>query len=364
MIEQHDYEFLQAFSTRRAVVAYSILAFNILLCALVSLAGGPDAALLAFGAKQKALIDSGEIWRFVTPIFLHVGWLHLFFNSYALWIVGPLVEKLYGGPRFLLLYLMTGIAGVAASYWYYPETESAGASGAIFGLFGVLLVFSIKYRKAIPASFSSALTRGILQTLGINLVIGFLIPQIDSSAHIGGLLGGCALALVIPFARPGVPEWRGLKVVQAALVFLIGASFFAVLTHYSGPSLSASNLRRGASLGAVVDSIIKGEEAFEYSEKVLDSGDLKRLPEAREDLGRAIDMLKDAPPYEGRAGDLSGQLLDVLQKQYGYLEEIEQTGRPRSDFIGISPQSTRYARLKLRINDWFENEAAGYRNVR
>lgn len=367
MIEQHDYEFLQAFWTRRTIVAYSVFAFNILIFILMTIAGGSEnqATLVAFGAKANEFIKSGEVWRFITPIFVHIGWLHLAFNSYALWIVGPHVEKLYGGARFLLLYLLTGIAGVVASYWFHPDSISAGASGAIFGLFGVLLVFSIKYRKTVPASFSKALGRGMFQTLAVNLAIGFLIPQIDLSAHVGGLIAGCALAFALPFARPGLPEGRGLKFVQAGLVVVIAASFLGVMTHYNGPSLSYRNLVSSqASIGTLANSLVKGEEAFEYSEMVLDSGDLRRLPEAREDLGRAIDLLKDAPSFSGRVGNLSRELLDVLQEQYGYLQEVEQTGRTRSDFIGISPQSTRYARLKLRIEDWFEAEAPGYRNVR
>jgi len=367
VIEQQDYEFLQAFWTRRAIVAYSLFALNILIFILMTFAGGSEnpSTLLAFGVKANELIDAGEIWRFITPIFLHIGIIHLAFNSYAIWVVGPQVEKLYGGARFLLLYLLTGIAGVAASYWYHPETPSAGASGAIFGLFGVLLVFSIKNRKTIPAFFSQAMSKGILMTLALNLVIGFSIAQVDNAAHIGGLLAGCALAFVVPFARPGVPEWPGFKVVQGALVILIAASFFGVLTSYNGPSPSFRNLGSSrASIGTLVNSLIKGMEAFEYSESALDSGDLRRLPDAREDLGRAIDLLKDAPSFGGRGGKLSRELLDVLQLQYGYLQEVEQTGRMRNDFIGISPQTARYGRFKLTIDRWLETEAPGYRNVR
>ena len=113
MIEQQDFQFLQAFWTRRAIVAYSLFAFNIIVFVLMAFAGGSEneSTLLAFGAKQNLLIDNGEIWRFITPIFIHIGLLHLAFNSYALWIVGPQVEKLYGGPRFLTLYLLTGSGG-------------------------------------------------------------------------------------------------------------------------------------------------------------------------------------------------------------------------------------------------------------
>ena len=366
MIQQEqELEFLQTFWNRRAVVAYSLFAFNILIFILMAFAGGEN-ALIGFGAKSNFEIDNGEKWRFVTPIFLHVNLLHLAFNSYALWIVGPQVEKLYRGPRFLVLYVLTGVAGVAASYWYNPVIPSAGASGAIFGLFGVLLIFSFKYRKSVPAFFSSALGRGILLTVGINLLIGYTIPQVDNAAHMGGLLAGCMLGFVIPFARPGEPERAIFKVLQAVFLAIVVLSFFQVATHYSGPTLSVGNLTGSsrASLGELVAAINRGQEAFEYSEQVLNTEAYRQLPAVREELGRAIDTLKDAPSFSGRTNTLTTDLRDVLEKQYSYLEEVERTGRPRTDFIGVSPQSSRYTRLKLRIEDWFQNEARGYRNVR
>src|SRR5688572_8988869 len=144
-------------------------------------AGGSanPSTLIGFGAKSNYEINQGEIWRFITPIFIHIGLLHLFFNSYALWVVGPQVEKLYGGARFLILYVLSGVAGVIASYWYRPDVLSAGASGAIFGLFGVLFAFVIRYRNSIPASFRKALGKGIFVTIAVNLFIGFQFPFID-----------------------------------------------------------------------------------------------------------------------------------------------------------------------------------------
>src|SRR5262245_53427419 len=168
-------------------------------------AGGTtnEATLLAFGVKSNPQIDNGEIWRLITPIFIHIGLLHLFFNSYALWTVGQQVEKLYGPARFVIFYVLTGVAGVAGSYFYHPEAVSAGASGAIFGLFGVLLVFGIRYRKTLPPFFAKAVGTGVLPVIIINLIIGFSIPAIDNSAHISGLLAGALLATLIPFERPG-----------------------------------------------------------------------------------------------------------------------------------------------------------------
>src|SRR5437763_8497324 len=147
MVSEDHLDFLQAIWSRRPTYTYVFFAINIAVFVLMALAGGStnEATLMAFGVKSNAEIAKGQWWRFVTPIFIHIGLLHLFFNSYALWIVGPQVEKLYGSGRFVILYVLTGVAGVYGSYAYHPDTISAGASGAIFGLFGVLLAFGIRY---------------------------------------------------------------------------------------------------------------------------------------------------------------------------------------------------------------------------
>jgi rhomboid protease GluP len=360
VIGQQDYEFVQAFYTRRAVVAYSLFALNIIIFALMTLAGGSEnpATLSAFGAKENYLIDDGQIWRFITPIFLHIGLLHLVFNSYALWIVGPQVEKLYGGPRFLVLYLLTGVAGVAASYGYHPDVPSAGASGAIFGLFGVLLVFSFKYRKTVPAFFSQALGKGMLMTVAINLAIGYFIPQIDLSAHVGGFIAGGLLAIVVPFARPGEPEHPFFKVLQAAVVALVAVSFFQVATHYAGPSFSVQRALRGDTTGAFINAMNIAQNAFENSEIELQSGDPKNLPLAARGLTRAIDVMNDIPAVSDEADQFSSQFLDVLQKQFSYIKELQRSGR--SDFDRESPQSARYRRLRSSFMKWVDEEGAKY----
>src|ERR1043166_4432386 len=117
-LEQSHLEFLQALWSRRVIVTYIFFGINILVFALMELAGGStnESTLMAFGVKANPAIDAGQIWRLMTPIFIHIGLLHLFFNSYALWIVGPQVEKLYGGGRFVILYVLTGVAGGYGSY--------------------------------------------------------------------------------------------------------------------------------------------------------------------------------------------------------------------------------------------------------
>src|SRR5215813_685349 len=181
MIQEDHVEFLHAVWARRPLFTYIFLGFNILIFMLMALAGGStnEQTLMSFGVKANAEIARGQWWRFVTPIFIHIGMLHLFFNSYALWIVGPQVEKLYGPASFVVLYVLTGVAGVYGSYFYHPQSISAGASGAIFGLFGVLLVFGIRYRDTIPPFFKRAVGTGVLPIILINLVIGLTVPGID-----------------------------------------------------------------------------------------------------------------------------------------------------------------------------------------
>src|SRR5262245_5285572 len=133
MLPEDHLDFLQTVWTRRPMYTYIFLGVNILIFILMVLAGGStnEPTLMAFGVKHNGQIANGQWWRFFTPIFIHIGMLHLFFNSYALWIVGPQVEKLYGPARFVILYLLSGVAGVYGSYYYHPLSISAGASGAI-----------------------------------------------------------------------------------------------------------------------------------------------------------------------------------------------------------------------------------------
>src|SRR5262249_3130640 len=122
MIPDEHFEFLHAIWTRRTPMTRVFLVITIIVFLMMAFAGGAtnQTTLMAFGVKSNAEIAQGQWWRFITPIFIHIGMLHLLFNSYALWIVGPQVEKLYGSASFVVLYVLTGVAGVAGSYFYHP----------------------------------------------------------------------------------------------------------------------------------------------------------------------------------------------------------------------------------------------------
>jgi rhomboid protease GluP len=150
--------------------------------------------LLGLGAKSNDAILSGQIWRYFTPVFLHIGLLHLFVNMYSLYVIGPAVERPFGGTRLVLIYLLSGVAGVAASLAFSPH-GSAGASGAIFGLLGALGGFLYMHRELFGSAAVGQL-RHIIFVAVINLAIG-LSPGIDNWGHLGGLLAGIAMAFLL-----------------------------------------------------------------------------------------------------------------------------------------------------------------------
>ena len=176
----------------------------ILLCVVIFIAmyifgnGSSDNyTLLKFGANYDVLTKSGEYYRLITCMFLHIGIVHLLCNMYSLYIVGNSVENLFGKVKYLIIYFISGICGSILSLAFCHNTISAGASGAIFGLLGALLYFGYYYR----AYLGSTIKNSVIQVILINLIIGFMVPGISNAAHIGGLVGGILTAMMV-----GVPD--------------------------------------------------------------------------------------------------------------------------------------------------------------
>jgi len=171
-----------------------LIIVNILVWAMMTLLGGSTdpQVLVKFGAKVNELIVQGQLWRLVTPIFLHIGIVHLAFNTYAIYGFGSQIERFFGTPRFLGLYLVSGIAGVLASF-SFSRHASAGASGAVFGLLGTEATFFYRYRSAFGRRGQQRLYN-ILIVIGYNLALTFVAPSIDVWGHLGGLVSGAALS--------------------------------------------------------------------------------------------------------------------------------------------------------------------------
>lgn len=149
--------------------------------------------LIIMGAKVNVLINQGQIWRLLTCAFLHGGLIHLFFNMYALKILGPQIEFVYGRIRYMTIYLLSALSASIFSYIFGPNSISVGASGAIFGMFGAMLIFGIKHRKQIGKAYMM----NIIQVIVVNVIIGLSSSNIDNAAHLGGLISGMIVALII-----------------------------------------------------------------------------------------------------------------------------------------------------------------------
>jgi len=184
---------------RTPIASYAILGVTVVVSFLAMQPEGSDLLRLLW-LDKRGLAD-GEWWRLLSPVLVHASLLHLAFNMYFLYLVGPLVEQLYGSARFLLLYLLTAATASLASYLIGGPGPSVGASGALFGLCGVLLVGRLLHRPVLQGQ-QRAIMSQIGALVAINLVLGFGLNAfgggIDNAAHVGGLLGGLWLGLLIP----------------------------------------------------------------------------------------------------------------------------------------------------------------------
>lgn len=234
-------------TTHRPRATNLLLGINVLLFILVTLAAenGPVSALLGgadlptlvfFGAKFNPLIIEGQFWRLVTPIFLHIGLIHLLFNQYALFLFGRQVEAYFGTPRFVGIYLLAGVGGSLASFAFTPAV-SAGASGAIFGIIGALAALYLRNQALL-----GEMGRRRLQSLGglilINLFLGLSVPGIDNFGHMGGLVAGALLGYLLApgyqVARSAEPPLmrvvEGPSLLTPWLAIVGGALLLVVLT--------------------------------------------------------------------------------------------------------------------------------------
>lgn len=216
----------------KPLFTYVFIVINIAVFLWEQLNGGSTntATLIKYGAKVNELIYEGEWWRFITPMFLHIGFMHLALNMLALYYLGVTVERIFGNVRFPFIYMFAGVTGVIASF-LFSSNLSAGASGAIYGCFGALLYFGAAY----PKIFFRTMGINLFVVLGINLIFSFTASGIDSSGHIGGLIGGFLAAGMVYFPK------RKKLVLQ--VLFLIGsvALIWGSLTYGFSSSVKPHN---------------------------------------------------------------------------------------------------------------------------
>ncbi|MBI3925890.1 MAG: rhomboid family intramembrane serine protease [Armatimonadetes bacterium] len=217
------FERLLSATTPWGTVLLAVVCF--LMFGWASFSGGTEdvLTLLRFGSSSPALVRSGEWWRLVGAMFMHIGVIHLAVNMYSLLIVGPTLERFQGNARYLALYTVSGVCGSMMSAAFGSAVVSAGASGALFGIFGACAYLGWRYRDEIPTGLRNRLAGGMVPAIGYNLLYGFSRANIDNLAHLGGLFAGVAMAAVL---GSRVNEGRPRPAVEAVAACL-ALSLFA-----------------------------------------------------------------------------------------------------------------------------------------
>jgi rhomboid protease GluP len=229
--EPVDTPALPAVRVTPAIVAANILVFGLMVARGVPPLGPTAEDLFNWGATfGPAVALDGEWWRLLTSAFVHVGAIHIALNMYVLWGAGPLTERIYGHAAFLVLYVLAAIGGSLASVLWSPLAVSAGASGAIFGVYGALLAFTHAAHHALPPPVVASLRRGIIMFVVYNIIFGLTIPNISNSAHLGGFATGFAAGWLL--ARgPGTPRQAPARRLARCVPLLLVLAVLAWAAH-------------------------------------------------------------------------------------------------------------------------------------
>jgi len=205
------------FSKKTPIITYIIILINAIIFILSNI--NIDVANALFLSPHIG----NEYYRLITSAFTHYDVFHFLFNMYALYIVGPQIENFFGRTKYILIYLFSALTGSLLSLSFMDNVGSLGASGAIFGLFGSLLYFGYHYRLYLGSVMKSQLIPLIL----FNLVLGFIIPNIDMAAHIGGLIGGSLISMAVGVKYKSTKSdiINGIILSIMLLIFLIYIAF-------------------------------------------------------------------------------------------------------------------------------------------
>jgi len=208
------------------IIGINVAVFVAMVVSGVSPMGGDAQQLLQWGADAAPYAFGGEPWRAVTSAFVHIGLIHIFMNMWCLWNLGQTAERIYDKGTYVGAYLLCAVGGSIASLGVNPMTVTAGASGAIFGVAGLLITTFWMGHLPVPREQSSAMMRSLMGFAGYNLLFGAAVPGISNSAHLGGLFTGLVLggamssSLSRDARRPRGFRWFVLAAATIALAAL------------------------------------------------------------------------------------------------------------------------------------------------
>jgi rhomboid protease GluP len=227
------------FTLTTVLIAVNVAVFVFMAFSGVSISTPTNGQLIRWGANFGPLSLGTQPWRILTSNYVHIGLVHILLNMWCLWSLGRLAEQLFDPITYFLIYTICGISGSVASLWWHPEVIGAGASGAIFGLAGAVLAVLYIGRLPISRHAIQPVVKSLVAFVGYNLLFGAIsaaasaaqpgaIPNIDSAAHLGGLIAGLCLGGVARFTTNRDQLRASARVTSLALAGLLSVSFLAL----------------------------------------------------------------------------------------------------------------------------------------
>jgi rhomboid protease GluP len=298
--------------------------------------------LLKWGANFGPYVAvDREYWRLVSSVFLHIGFLHLFFNMWCLLAAGPMIERFFGHLGFAAIYILSGLGGAVASMAVHPTLVSAGASGAIFGIFGALLGFLVVQHHAVPSTLLKLLRSSAGSFVAYNIFFGLMSAKVDNAAHLGGLATGFVCGLLLhrrlSVVAGGQGIMRRLVATSGMMAALVAAALALSNTIAANPQLrlgSHGNDRLAESYNQLARDIEKPCQSFD---------------QISQEMNRLLDRLSKTDRVEPADPALLGRLVaqaDTDLDTVGRIQVDEPELKPVRDALLSSLRDLRDA-LKL-----------------
>jgi rhomboid protease GluP len=317
--------------------------------------------ILRFGASYGPYTRRGEYWRLVMPMFIHIGLIHFTLNNYGLYIVGRFLEPIYGYGRFTFLYIATGVGSAFVSM-SMSENVSAGASGALFGILGVMLVAGYLHRGSIPRQWGRVFGKGMLPVIALNMALGLVLHKwVDNWAHLGGLVCGIILALFIPPPKreyvPGQPMEEPSQAMAAIPVVVVAVAIIATALNYRTNKVLTRLLREGEVFHALkrddwalqrfkeaAASAPRDERPHEDMGKIY--LEQKKWNDAAREYGLALNLNSTSPEAKLGMAQVQMEMGNPARTQE-YLESIQkdfpQTAEAQNELAALFTQHKFYA---------------------
>jgi membrane associated rhomboid family serine protease len=244
----------------QALVGANILVFIVAVALGAGLIKPDPRVMIQLGTNFTPLTLDGQWWRLLTSMFLHFGLIHIAFNMLALYVNGTVAERIFGSLRYLVIYVVAGLCGSVASLLWHSQVNSAGASGAIFGVLGAMIAFYLRKEGGVaPSEMKTQLNSAGLFVF-YNLVLG-ASAQIDNAAHIGGLAGGFVMGFLL--SRPlqadrATRNWSRQWLSALLIVALSGATLSYFVTHKANTAIrSLAGFKLGTTAAKLIQ--LKGQ---------------------------------------------------------------------------------------------------------